>query len=79
MLTLLVVVEVLQEHQQLVLVPLQNGLDLWRLLRICDENLEYMERLELYVLALVSQHVHHHLQVPFVSDVPCHDVEIGPI
>ena len=77
--TLFFVVEVLQEHQQLVLVPPQNALDLWRLLRIRNENLEDVESLELYVLAPIPQHVHHHLQITFVGDVPRHDVEIGPV
>ena len=71
--------EVLQEHQQLVLVPPQNALDLWGLLRVRDKNLEDVEGLELYVLALVPQHVHHYLQIPFIGDVPCHDVEICSI
>ena len=42
-------------------------------------HLEDMERLKLDVLARVSQHVHHHLQVRLVCDVPCHDVEVCPI
>jgi hypothetical protein len=32
-----------------------------------------VERLKLNVLALVSQKVHHHLEVGLVGDVPCHD------
>lgn len=37
--TLFVVVEVLEELQQLFLVSPQDALDLWRLLRVRDENL----------------------------------------
>ena len=38
-----------------------------------------MERLELNVLALVAQQVHHHLQVSVVGDVPGHDREVGAV
>ena len=38
-----------------------------------------MEGLELDILALIPQEVHHHLQVRLVCDVPCHDVEVCPI
>ena len=42
-------------------------------------DLEYVERLELNVLALIPQEVHHHLEIRFVRDVPRHDVEVGAI
>ena len=35
-----------------------------------------MERLELNVLALVTQHVHHHLEIRVVGNVARHDVEV---
>lgn len=38
-----------------------------------------MKRFELNVLALTAQHVHHHLQIRLLSDITCHDVEIGAI
>jgi hypothetical protein len=34
---------------------------------------------ELNVLALVAQHVHHHLEVRLLSDITCHDTEISAI
>lgn len=42
-------------------------------------DLEDVKRFELNVLALVAQHVHHHLEVPFLGDITCHDTEIGTI
>lgn len=41
--------------------------------------LEHMERLKLDVLTLVSEHVHHHLQVGLVGDIPGHNIEICPV
>lgn len=38
-----------------------------------------MESFELDILALVPKHVHHHLQVGFLSDVSGHDAEIGTV
>lgn len=38
-----------------------------------------MEGFELNVLALVSEEVHHHLEVRLVRDVARHDVEVGPV
>ena len=35
-----------------------------------------MERLKLDVLTLVPEHVHHHLQVGLVGDIPGHNIEI---
>lgn len=46
---------------------------------IGETNLEHMESLELNILALISQQIHHHLEIGFVSDVPSHHVEVGPI
>ena len=42
-------------------------------------HLEYMERLELNILALIPQKIHHHLQIGVVGDVPCHDGEVGAV
>lgn len=42
-------------------------------------NLENVERFKLNIFALVSQHVHHHLKVRLLCNVPCHDVEVGAI
>lgn len=38
-----------------------------------------MKRLKLYILALVPQQVHHHLQIPFIRDVPRHHAEVRPV
>jgi hypothetical protein len=38
-----------------------------------------MERLELNVLALIPQQVHHHLEIGFASDVPRHNIEVCTI
>lgn len=38
--------------------------------------LEHVERLELDVLALIPQQVHHHLQIGFAGDVSRHDIEV---
>jgi hypothetical protein len=35
-----------------------------------------VERLELDVLALVPQEIHHHLEIRLVRNVLCHDVEV---
>ena len=42
-------------------------------------NLEHVEGLELDVLALVTQEVHHHLEIGLACDVPRHDVEVRAI
>jgi hypothetical protein len=41
-----------------------------------QNDLEDMERLELDVLALISQQVHHHLEISFAGDVSRHDIEV---
>lgn len=38
-----------------------------------------MECLELDVLALIAEEVHHHLEVDVVRDVARHDVEVGTV
>jgi len=38
--------------------------------------LEHMERLKLDVFTLVPEHIHHHLQVGLVGDIPGHNIEI---
>jgi hypothetical protein len=47
--------------------------------RTMEFHFENVGSLELDVLALVSKHVHHHLQVAFLSNVSSHDVEIGTV
>lgn len=42
-------------------------------------DLEDVERLELYVLALLFEHVHHELQVLLVADIASHDREVVSI
>ena len=42
-------------------------------------DLEYVERLELDVPALVPQQVHHRAQVAVGPDVPRHDREVGAV
>jgi hypothetical protein len=39
-------------------------------------NFEYMKRLELDILALVTKEVHHHFEICFVRDVSGHDIEV---
>jgi hypothetical protein len=88
-------VEILEEYQELLLVPPQDALDLRWLFRICNKDLcldsipvsiqldtpylEHMERLKLDVLTLVSEHIHHHLQVGLAGDIPGHNIEIRPV
>jgi hypothetical protein len=38
-----------------------------------------MKRLKLYILALIPQQIHHHLQVRLVRDVFGHHVEVGAV
>ena len=38
-----------------------------------------MEGLELDVLALVTEEVHHHLEVSIIRNVACHNVEVGTV
>lgn len=38
-----------------------------------------MKRFELNILALASKHVHHHLEIRLLGDIPRHDIEIGTI
>ena len=38
-----------------------------------------MERLKLYVLALIPEQVHHHLEVRLVRDIARHDIEVCPV
>jgi hypothetical protein len=78
-LTILIVMEVLEENQQFVFIPSEDGFNLRRFLGICDEYLEYMERLELNVLAPITEKVHHHLKVGVVCDIARHDVEVGTV
>ena len=42
-------------------------------------HLEDMEGLKLDVLALITEHVHHHLEVRLMRNVLGHDVEIGAV
>ena len=42
-------------------------------------DLEHMEGVELDVLALVAEHVHHHLEVRLVRDIARHDIEVCPV
>lgn len=44
-----------------------------------ESHFKYVESFELDVLALVSEHVHHHLQITFLRDVSSHDIEIGTV
>ena len=78
-LTILIVMEVLKENQQFVFIPSEDGFNLRRFLGICDEYLEYMERLKLNVLASITEKVHHHLKVGIVCDITRHDVEVGTV
>lgn len=103
--TLFVVVELAQENEQLLLIPAEDRLDLWRLLRVRHEHLqsntvpssvantnlddctietrdaylEDMERLELYILALIPQQIHHHLKIRLRRDISRHDVEVRAV
>lgn len=44
-----------------------------------ETDLEDVKGFELNVLALVAQHVHHHLEVRLLSDITRHDTEIGTV
>ncbi|KAG5460456.1 MAG: hypothetical protein BJ554DRAFT_7492 [Olpidium bornovanus] len=74
-----VVVEVAQERDELVPVLLQDVEDGLLFVRVRDEHLEHVERLELDVAALVAQQVHHQLEVVGGRDVPRHHAEVGPV
>ena len=78
-LTILIVVEILEENKQFVLIPSEDDFDLRWFLRVCDKYFEYMERLKLNVLALITEEVHHHLEVGIVRNVARHDAEVGTI
>ena len=78
-LTILVVMEILEENQQFVLIPPEDGFDLRRFLGVCDEYLEDVECLELDVLTPITEEVHHHLKVGIVRDIARHDTEVGTV
>ena len=44
-----------------------------------ETRLEHVERLELDVLALVAEEVHHHLQICLTGDIPGHHVEVRTV
>jgi hypothetical protein len=44
-----------------------------------DTDFEDMESLELNVLTLVSEHVHHHLEICLLSDVTRHNAKVCTI
>ncbi len=50
-----------------------------QLWQIGQTHLEYVERFKLDVPALITQKVHHHLEVRFRADIPGHDVVIGSV
>lgn len=49
------------------------------ILRRTRTNLEDMERFKLYIFTLVSQHIHHQLEVGLLSNVASHNIEICSI
>ncbi len=71
--------KILEENQQLILIPSEDGFDLRRFLGVCDKYLEHMERLELNVLASITEEVHHHLKVGIVRNIARHDAEVGTV
>jgi hypothetical protein len=71
--------EILEENQQFILIPSEDGFDLRRFLGVGDKNLEYMESLELNVLAFITEEVHHHLKIGIVRNIARHDVEVGTV
>jgi hypothetical protein len=71
--------EILEENQQFIFIPSEDGFDLRRFLGVCDEYLEHMERLELDVLAPITEEIHHHLEVGIVRNVTRHDVKVGTV
>ena len=71
--------EILKENQQFILISPEDGFDLRRFLGVCNKYLEYMERLELNVLALITEEVHHHLKVGIVCNIARHDAEVGTV
>jgi hypothetical protein len=78
-LTILIVMEIFEEGQQFILIPSEDGFDLRRFLGVCDEYLEYVEGLKLNVLALITEEVHHHLEVGIVRNIARHDAEVGTV
>ena len=55
-----------------------NQLRSWGTIRQ-RSDLENMERLELDVLALISEQVHHHLEIGLVRDVARHHIEVRSV
>ncbi len=52
------------------------GVGRWSMSYCKNTNLEDMECLKLDILALVSEQIHHHLQIRLIRNVPSHYVEI---
>ena len=44
-----------------------------------ETYLEHVEGLELNVLALVAEEIHHHLEIRFARDIPGHHGEVRTI
>ena len=65
-----------EEFDKLLAVSQQDIQNALRLGGVSDEHLEDVESLELDVLALLSHHVHHQLQVVCAAHVARHDGEV---
>jgi len=71
--------EIPQECQQFVLVPLQDRLNLRRFLGIRDEHFEDVEGLKLDIFASIAKQIHHQFEIRFWRDVARHNREVGAI
>ena len=46
---------------------------------VVETYLEHVEGLELNVLALVAEEIHHHLEIRLACDIPGHHVEVRTV
>jgi len=76
---LFVVLKVGEERDETLFVLQKDVEDGSGLVGVGHKDLEDVERLELDVLALVSQQQHHRLEIGHVADVARHDVEVCTI
>ena len=51
----------------------------WTQVKPTETNLEHVECFELNIFALISQQIHHHLQVSLVGNVSGHHAEVGAV
>lgn len=71
-----ILLKVAKEVDEFRLVLQKNVYDGLRFIRVGHKHLEDMKSLKLNVWTLISQKVHHELQVLWFTDVPRHDCEV---